>query len=525
MRMAVEGDESGVIREQVARAIWDANTVSASLTEDKFGDLISRAGDLRYNEKGAVVGPGSFVHYAEQGGWQRQQNGELGSVVFSVPGELINTVPGSEDALALEFADGRRLELRYVDKWGKWMAFDGRRWGEAATPGVWNLIRKVARNAAVRLPSTQGRNLLSRTKIAGVEALARGQLLAAADQWDTNAWALNTPAGIVDLRSGELHPAMPEAYCTKMTAVAPGEQCPRWRQFLDEITGGDVELQNYLKRLAGYAVVGQVSEHVLIFLYGTGGNGKGVFLNTITGLLGDYAKVAPIDTFTESKSDRHPTDMAMLQGARFVTAQETDEGRAWAEARIKALTGGDPVTARFMHQDFFTYTPQFTLVIAGNHKPRLRNVDEAIKRRLHMVPFTQNILAEKRDPELAVKLREEWPGILRWAIEGCLEWQQIGLAPPGAVLGMTEQYFAEQDRLSAWIEDCCIADKAAWTATGDLYNSYVSHANAAKEYVETRDRFCALLESHGFQRGQHGKQRTRGFRGIALRPPEEEVRL
>jgi putative DNA primase/helicase len=310
-----------------------------------------------------------------------------------------------------------------------------------------------------------------------------------------------------------------------LTAVGPDGACPRWLQFLQEITGGDVELQAYLKRLIGYSLIGEVREHVLVFLYGTGGNGKGVFLNTITGLLGDYSKVAPIDTFTETKGDRHPTDMAMLQGARFVTAQETDEGRAWAEARIKTLTGGDPVTARFMHQDFFTYTPQFTLVIAGNHKPRLRNVDEAIKRRLHMVPFTQNIPVEKRDPELATKLKEEWPGILQWAIQGCLEWQLVGLAPPGAVHGMTEQYFAEQDRLSGWLEECCIIESAAWAATVDLYASYMAYATKAAEYVESRDRFCASLESHGFLRGQHGKNRTRGFRGIALRRPEGEIRL
>ncbi len=433
---------------------------------------------------------------------------------------VVYTVPASQDDLAIAFAACQRDQLRYVDDWNRWMGFDGRRWIKVPVPTVWNLIKPHARDCAMRM-QTKGtsdstrRNLLSRQTIAGVEALARGNLIAPVGIWDANPWWLNTPAGIVDLHTGELGPALAEAYCTKMTAVAPRGDCPRWRRFLAEVTNGDAGLQQYLQRLVGYSLVGEVSEHVLAFLYGTGGNGKGVFLNSVAGILADYAKVAPIDTFTETKSDRHPTDMAMLQGARLVTAQETDEDRAWAEARIKALTGGDPVTARFMHQDFFTYTPQFKLLIAGNHKPRLRNVDEAMRRRLHLIPFTVTIPAEQRDPDLPEKLREEWPGILAWAIEGCTLWQKIGLAPPSAVLDMTASYFTAQDPLSAWIEECCIKDAAAFATTADLYQSYETHTRTAGEWPEPKERFSIRLESHGFtpHRGN-----ARGFRGIRLRP-------
>src|SRR5262249_9400947 len=154
--------------------------------------------------------------------------------------------------------------------------------------------------------------------------------------------------------------------------------------------------------------------HALFFLHGLGANGKSVFLNTVSGILGDYHRAAPIETFTASRSDRHPTELAMLRGARLVTATETEEGRHWAEARIKALTGGDPISARFMHQDFFEFIPKFKLMIAGNHKPSLRSVDEAIRRRFNLVPFSVTIPAEERDETLAERLRTEWPGILDW---------------------------------------------------------------------------------------------------------------
>jgi hypothetical protein len=167
----------------------------------------------------------------------------------------------------------------------------------------------------------------------------------------------------------------------------------------------------------------------------------------------DYVTVSSIETFAASKSDRHPTDFAMLRGARLVTAQETEEGRAWNETRIKALTGGDPITARFMRQDFFTYSPTFKLVIAGNHKPNLRSVDDAARRRFHIIPFTNK--PKVVDRHLAEKLKAKWPGILRWAIDGCVAWQQGGLNPPVVVLEATANYFDEQDLFRQWVEECC----------------------------------------------------------------------
>ena len=244
----------------------------------------------------------------------------------------------------------------------------------------------------------------------------------------------------------------------KITAVGPRGDCPRFLAFLNRITGGDAALVSYLQRVLGYALTGVTREHALFFAYGTGANGKSVLLSTVAGILGEYHRTAPIETFVASNGDRHPTDLAGLRGARLVTATETEEGRRWAEARIKQLTGGDTVSARFMRQDFFEYRPAFKLVIAGNHKPSLRSVDEAIRRRFHMIPFAVTIPADERDVELVEKLKAEWPGILAWLIEGCLEWQAEGLRPPQAVLEATDAYLSAEDAIAAWIDDRCERD-------------------------------------------------------------------
>jgi len=267
----------------------------------------------------------------------------------------------------------------------------------------------------------------------------------------------------LDLRTGLARPHRRKDYNTKIAAVAADERVPipLWTEFLDTVTNKDKELQRYLQRVSGYCMTGVTIEHVLFFLYGTGANGKGVFLNTLRGIWGDYAVVASMETFIETKYPQHSTDLAMLAGARLVIAQEVEKNKAWAEAKINSLTGGDPITARYMRQDFFTYVPKFKLMIAGNHKPSLRSVNEAVRRRLQLIPFVVTIPPEKRDKSLPEKLKPEWPGILNWALHGCLEWQQIGLAPPKVVTDASEAYFAAEDAIARWIGACCAVDKAS----------------------------------------------------------------
>jgi putative DNA primase/helicase len=208
----------------------------------------------------------------------------------------------------------------------------------------------------------------------------------------------------------------------------------------------------------------------------------------------------------------------MLRGARLVMATETEEGRRWAESRIKALTGGDPITARFMRQDFFTFTPQFKLFIAGNHKPGLRNVDEAIRRRLHLIPFDVKIPADERDRALAEKLKAEWPGILAWAIEGCRHWQRNGLAPPHAVTKATDEYLEAEDAMGQWLAECCEQGPYRWASRADLFASWRQWAERVGEYVLPLKRFLQALETRGFVGARkHGG--VRGFAGVDVMQP------
>jgi P4 family phage/plasmid primase-like protien len=315
-----------------------------------------------------------------------------------------------------------------------------------------------------------------------------------------------------------------EDYITKLGGcpIDRDMETPIWHSFLQRVTAGDAELQRYLQRVAGYCLTGITSEHVMFFLYGTGANGKSVFINTLRAIWGDYACAAPMTTFMASHTDQHPTDLAMLRGVRLVVAQETEVGRQWAEAKIKSMTGGDPVRARFMRQDFFEYTPQFKLVIVGNHKPALRYVDEAMRRRIHLVPFIVTIPSDERDKELFEKLKPEWPGILRWAVEGCLEWQKIGLAPPPTIIAATDEYLVEEDALARWIEECCVTGNHLWGIGAKLWSSWKAWSEANNEWTGTRKSFAQELKQRGFEPDK--SQEVRGHKGIDLKPTGEHER-
>jgi putative DNA primase/helicase len=425
----------------------------------------------------------------------------------------------SDDALALRFSDRHGAALRYVAGWGRWMLFDGIAWREDSTLAVFDKARVIAREAAETCNDMNVAGLLTSAKtVAAVERLARSDRrhAATADQWDSDLWLLNTPGGTVDLRTGKPRAHRSGDYMTKTTAVAPGGECPLFLKFLDRITDGDGELQSYLQRVFGYCLTGITTEHALFFGHGTGRNGKGVLLGALGGLMGEYAVVATMEVFMASANDRHTTDIAMLRGARLVTAQETEEGRRLAEARIKAITGGDPITARFMRQDNFTYMPQFKPFIAGNHKPGLRGVDEAIRARLHMIPFTVTIPKPERDRELPEKLKAEWPGILAWAIEGCLKWQRIGLAPPEAVTSATEHYLDAEDSLGAWLGERTRKNGYGATETSRLFADWTLWAKAAGEDPGTLKRFGQALEDRGYVRKQNWSTRRSEIEGLAL---------
>ena len=350
----------------------------------------------------------------------------------------------SEDAVALQFTQRHGADWRYVAAWGQWFVWTGTHWQREETLRVYDLARIVCRDAAASCENLKLRaKIASASTVAAVERLARADRThaASADIWDADLWSLNTPGGVVALKTGILVPHRRQDANTKIATATPRGECPAWQDFLATVTGRDAELQAYLQRVVGYCLTGVTGEHALFFLYGTGANGKSVFVTIVSGILGDYATVAPMDMFMAATGERHPTDMAGLRGARLVTATETEQGRRWAESKLKTLTGGDKITARFMRQDFFEFVPQFKLVVAGNHKPAIRNIDEAMRRRLHLIPFTVTIPPAERDKKLPEKLMAERDGIMAWAVDGCREWQQIGLKPPAAVSAATERVF------------------------------------------------------------------------------------
>lgn len=425
----------------------------------------------------------------------------------------------ADDALALKFTERYGDDLRFTAVWGRWSAWDGCVWRRDETLSVFDLARIVCREQSAKCEDKRlSARIASAMTVSAVERMARADRRHAAtvELWDADPWALNTPGGIVDLRSGAIRPTRREDYTTKITAAAPGGDCPRWLGFLSTITNGNRELQDFMQRMCGYALTGVTREHALFFLYGNGANGKSVFLNTISGLMADYAKTAPIEAFIDSKNEHHPTDLAGLQGARLVTAVETEDGRRWAESKLKALTGGDRIAARFMRQDFFEFAPVFKLVIAGNHKPGLRTVDEAIRRRFNLLPFTVTIPPSERDAELTEKLREEWGGILRWAIDGCRAWQSEGLQAPKVVSDATASYFFAEDALARWIEERTETDKPdAWEAATALFSDWKAWAELNGEYVGSQKRFSENMAARGF--AQVRTNAARGFGGIRLR--------
>jgi P4 family phage/plasmid primase-like protien len=439
---------------------------------------------------------------------------------------LVEVLPPefADDALALSFSDSFGDRLRYVNAWGRWFWWSGQVWKHDDTLRVYDLCRRHCRSYAVNAAPAVQKAVTSGKTIAAVEKLIRSDRRHAANvsQWDADPWLLNTPAGVVDLRTREMRPHDPMEHMTKQTAVSPDPEgdCPLWHRFLNEITAGDVDLQAFLQRICGYALTGITREHAMFFAYGTGRNGKGVFLNTVGSILGDYAMTADPDTFTASGAGKHLTVLARLQGARLVVAQETEEGIPWAEARIKSVTGGDPITANYMRQDHFTYMPQFKLFIAGNHKPGLRNVDEAIRARFNLIPFTVTIPPERRDEQLTEKLAAERPAILQWMIDGCTDWQSTRLRAPEAVKSATGAYFDAEDSIGLWLEECC--DIGGYRDNlKNVFTSWSKWALAAGEQPGLKKAFVATMEarSHPIKPGKSG---VRWVNGLRLRQVEGE---
>jgi putative DNA primase/helicase len=423
----------------------------------------------------------------------------------------------SEETLSLEFTSKFKEKINFCPLWGKWLVWEGSYWKEDNR----NLYRKCIRDVLNEVEMPDFRRRAATVK--GIEHLIESEpdLTSEPKDWDQNLWLLSTPNGTIDLKKGVRRISYQEDKITKITSVAPKKKpITKWLRFLLEATKGDKQYVRYLQRVAGYCLTGNINEHSLFFLYGPGGNGKGVFLNTITQILGDYAVAAPLGMFMENKFDGHPTELALLRGARLVTAQEVQEGKAWNEVKIKSLTGGDPISARFVNQDFFTFIPNFKLLISGNHEPQLRNVDDATTRRFNKLPFTNRPKLPNKN--LIDELRFEHEGILQWMINGCIAWQEIGLNVPQIVMDSTEEYFSSQNTFQEFLDDKCeilINDRNFNENSNDLFRSWCNFAMTNHIRQGNMANFRENLEKFGikYTKNLPNKHGVRGFIGIKLK--------
>jgi putative DNA primase/helicase len=438
--------------------------------------------------------------------------------------------------------------LRYVSTWGKWLRWTDNRWQldescavqEAAKDTARALYdeaieeARLARGDKDAMAHAQA-SLAWATKSQGAPRVAAMVTLARSspsiavkhDQLDADCWALNVSNGTIDLRSGDLRSHCRDNLITKLAPVVfdPSAACPTWDAFLSRAMGNDVESVHYLARMVGYALTGDVREHVLAFFFGGGANGKSTFLSTLHAMLGDYATPAPRGLLFRAHGERHPTELASLHGRRFVTCSEIEDGQAFDEALIKDLTGGDPIECRRMREDFWCYQPTHKLFLAGNHRPAVRGDDEGIWRRMRLVPWTVTIPEGERDPSLPDKFRAELPGILAWAVRGCLDWQRRGLDATEAVKRATADYREENDTLGEFFRLRLIFEAGATIVRKELREAYETHCtdNGAEPFGARR--FSSRLRERGVtktgvRRGMHVLD---GWRGVRLATDAERA--
>lgn len=386
---------------------------------------------------------------------------------------------------------------RYVPQWEKFLLWDGSRWKpdevRAHVQLACETVRSLWQEAADAKDSTERASLAKHARESEREpritALLRiattdPRIIAEPEQLDANPWLLGVSNGVVNLRTGQLRQMSPEDLITKLAGSRfdPKATAPKWKGYLERVLGGDGELESYLQRLVGYLLTGLTIEQVFFFLYGLGGNGKSVFLTVLRWLLGDYAVSADSSTFLARQHEGPRTDIARLEGARLVTSLEAGENRRLDEELIKKITGGDVVTARKLYKAEREFVPQFKLLFAANHKPVISGTDIAIWRRVQLIPFTITIPEDERNRSLSDELKEELPGILNWAVEGCLLWQEQQLRPPQIVQAAVDAYRVESDTIGRFLSDSFELDPTAATSAKVIYLAYTRWAESMGEH-------------------------------------------
>lgn len=420
---------------------------------------------------------------------------------------------GNADLLMDKAAGG----FRYCSDIGKWLQWEGARWGVLADAGpVRELAESVARGLdrgasgrgaddADKARARHWERSNSRSGLAAMVSILqdRADMRLRGDQLDGHAYELNTPDGIVDLRTGQLWPSNPERFHSKLTGVGldPASEYPRWNAFLRRTFGGNTALIEFMQRLCGLAAIGEVRDHVLPFLFGTGSNGKSVMLEVLSSVLGDYAIEAPAN-FLLAGREKHETEIARLHGARLVVCSEVNRGERFDEAKVKVLTGGDRLAGRFMRGDFFDFTPTHTLFLMGNHWPQVHGGGDSFWRRLKMIEFRHQVPEHERIDGLAAQIVEaEGRAILAWVVDGARQVLADGLRPPPEVERATDDYRSDtRGSVERFLDEVCTVGGDTPREAAAVYASYRAWALHNGELPVNNRQFGMDARSAGVQR-------------------------
>ncbi|MBI1741547.1 hypothetical protein HYR54_00585 [Candidatus Acetothermia bacterium] len=467
---------------------------------------------------------GRFVAQAPE--WKPSQ-AQLSEAELSVKiRDMSLTDAGNGELIVLLSGD----RLRFDHRQKRWLLWNNVRWMPDCDGEVDRVALEAARTrlrTSAGIPNEDSHKASAKWALRSESAYSRraalewaGSLKPIADSgesWDADSWLLGIENGVLDLHTGRLREGRREDKITMGAGVVFGHDatCPRWLQFLDEIFPSDRNLIDYIQRAIGYSLTGDTSEQCLFLCYGTGANGKTVFMTALRSALGDYAANTPFQTFEDIRSQTSTNDVAALYGKRLVTSAETKERTGLNEARVKAMTGGDPVTARFLFREFFSYVPTYKIWLAVNHKPMVTDESYGFWRRIRLIPFQAQFPPEKADKRLIETLKQEAPGILTWAVQGCLTWQRQGLEPPKIVTQATSEYQAESDLFGQFLEECCIQKQGLWCYAKALYGTYKHWCEQNNVDPISSTAFGRRLSERGFQKQR--KERGNLYLGLALK--------
>jgi P4 family phage/plasmid primase-like protien len=461
------------------------------------------------------------------------------------------TDTGNAERLVAEHGDS----VRFCHTWGAWLVWDGRRWQRDATSQVMRLAKSTIRRMRQEFDQEAARRaknpLLQKRDdyLAGLGDFARkcesaekrramvsmaaveADVSIEADQLDGDPWALNLTNGTLNLRTGKLQEHERKDLITRVVPIAydAKAECPRFLKFLAEIFLDDADLISFIQRAMGYSLTGDTSEQVFFLCFGTGANGKSRFFEILELLAGEYAMVADFDTF--AAADAAPgaprPDLVRLRGARVVTAAEPDRRIQLSESRLKLITGEDTIVARSLHEREQAFRPILKLWLMANHRPSVAESNHGFWRRVRLVPFKHTVPEAERDPELKQKLRAELPGILRWAVEGCVAWQKERLGQPAAVTEATQEYRDDMDLLGRFLSECCFMHENAKVGSTQVFDEFVKWAREGGENVKyTSQRWLSQrLQERGFKKSR--TEFSKFFCGLGLisdrKPVQENI--